>query len=875
MATNLREIEEIFHQAMEVRAEERSGYLDRACSEDKNLRDEVDSLISAYESNSGLFDEAAVTMAMKVLGSSSGESMTGKEVGPYKILNLLGQGGMGAVYLAENRRVNKKVALKFLSAEFFEDNWGKRQLIKEAQAVAMLDHPNICAVYDFEEIDDHSFIVMQYVEGQTLADLIRHKQLKPEQFVPLAQQIANALADAHAHGIIHRDIKPKNIMVTPSGQVKVLDFGLAKTMQKNLEESSESISQLSKDGLLIGTVAYMSPEQLRGEKLDYRSDIFSLGTVLYEMTSGKNPFAHKGDSQASKSNAEVISSIMAEEPPPLRQLASSFPKGFDHVVSQCLRKDRAERYQSVSELLIDLDDLQKVVVIQPRPRPYLDVRVAALAAMLLLAAIVALFVYLGWGSPRQTLAVMPITCDEVTVKTECVGPAVTDGLVKTLSRRNGLWVKSSDGTPAAGRPDSPQNLGKQLGADLVMFGRISRGEKGLNLSLRIERVTDGEKVADENYPINADRLPVLAQWVSLNTAMQLQLPMTEDDKALFNRLALQQNQSGEAVELYVRGRNHWLNRDGENIQNAIDYFNQAVKIDPLYARAYAGLADCYVEMSTARYGALASSDAMTKADWAAKKALSLDGNLAEAHSAYATVLMRGKWDWENAQKEFERAIALNPDYSAARMGYSTLLRHNGRLVEALAESKAAMDLEPFSGTAILSYCRTQYFARQFDEADKCLAKLAQEQPNFANGKYMRGILDIQLGKIPEATDIFEKIYKEKPVLGGAMLGFVYGISNRRAEAEQVLAEMQRLQTTNYIPTQEFAIIYFGIDDLDHAFPYLRKAAIEEKFPSTQGVFLDPMFDRYRSDPRFVELAREVRLPLHPLVSAAALSSSGK
>jgi tRNA A-37 threonylcarbamoyl transferase component Bud32/tetratricopeptide (TPR) repeat protein len=874
MATNLQQIEEMFHRAMEVRPEERAGYLDSACSDDNDLREEVDSLISAYESNSGMFDEAAVTLAMRVLGSTSADSMKGKEVGPYKILSLLGQGGMGAVYLAENRRVNKKVALKFLSAEFFEDNWGKRQLIKEAQAVAMLDHPNICAVYDFEEVDDHSFIVMQYIEGQTLADLIRKKSVKPGQYVSLAQQIANALAAAHAHGIIHRDIKPRNIMVTPSEQVKVLDFGLAKTMQKSLEE--ESISQLSRDGLLVGTVAYMSPEQLRGEKLDYRSDIFSLGTVLYEMGCGKNPFAHKTNSKGSKSNAEVISAIMAEEPQSLRQVALNCPKGFDHVVDKCLKKDRAERYQSAAELLIDLEDVQKGVVLQPHVSPYLNVRMAALAAMVLLAVVVGLFVYLAWGSSRQTLAVLPITCDEATIKTQCVGPELTDGLVKALGRRNGLRVKSSQVAPSLFGPQaaSPQKVGKDMDADIVMFGKISRGEKGLVLTLRMERVKDGAKLVEEGEPLNADNLPMLAQWISLKTAMQLQLPMNESDNTLFNALATQQNQSGDAVRLYMLGRTHWNNRDGENIQNAIDYFVQAKEKDPLFAKAYAGLADCYVEMTTARYGALANRDAMPKAEWAAKTALSLDDSLAEAHSAYATVLMRGKWDWENAQKEFERAIALNPDYSPAHLGYSTLLRHAGRMFEALVESKAAMDLEPFSATAIMSHCRTQYFARQFDEADACLAKLAKEQPNFANGKYMRGIVYIQLGRIQEATQIYEEIYAKNRVLGGAMLGFVYSISNRRAEAERVLAEMQGLQATNYIPPQEFAIIYFGLDDLDHAFLFLRKAA-EEKFPSTQGVFLDPMFDRYRSDPRFIELAREVRLPLHPLSTSAALNYSAK
>ena len=873
MAANLQKLEEVFHRAMTVEPQERAGYLDQACQQDKHLRHEVDSLIAAYENSGGLLDETAVTLAMRVLSAEAVDSMVGREVGPYKILSLLGQGGMGAVYLAENRRVNKKVALKFLSAEYVSDGWAKRQLIKEAQAVAMLDHPNICAVYDFEEVGEYSFIVMQYVEGQTLSDLIRKKSLKSSQFVSLAQQIANALSAAHAHGIIHRDIKPKNIMVTPSGQVKVLDFGLAKTIQRNLEDATESISQLSRDGLLVGTVAYMSPEQLRGEKLDYRSDIFSLGTVLYEMVSGKNPFAHKENSKASKSNAEVISSIITEEPSSLRQVAANCPQGFEYLVSKCLEKDRAERYQSAAELLMDLEDIQEGVVFEPGVRSYLNLRVAGAAAMILLALVVSVFIYLAWGRSRQTLAVLPITCDEATVKTQCVGPVFTDDLIRALSTRNGMRVTSSKVVPSLFGPNaaSPQKIAGDLDADIVMFGKISRGQNGLMLTLRMERLKDGARLYEESESLNVDNLTQIAQWISLKTALQLQLPLNEDDKTLFNVLVTQQNQNVDAVKLYLLGRMHWNNRDGEDIQNAVDYFLQAREKDPLYAQAYAGLADCYVHMSTVRYGKLASPEAMSRAEWAAKKALSLEDNLAEAHSAYATVLMRGKWDWDNAEKEFKRAIALSPDYSPAHLGYSTLLRFTGRFTEGINESKAAMDLEPLSGPAILNYCRAQYFARQFNQADACLNNLAKEQPNFASGQYMHGIVYLGLNHVPEATAIFEQIYAKDPILGGAMLGFVYGISNRKAEAQQVLAQMQELQTRQYIPPQEFAIIYFGLDDLDNAFPLLRKAA-EEKFPSTQAVFLDPMFDRYRSDPRFIELARDVRLPLRPLDSAANLTA---
>src|SRR5882672_5961488 len=367
------QLEEIFHSALELGGAERAAYLAKACSGDGSLSGEVASLIAAFESGNGFMDQPAFDLGLKVMGGTVTGSMTGKEVGGYKILNPLGQGGMGEVYLGEDTRLGRKVALKFLSPEFVGDNWAKRQLIREAQAVAMLDHPNICAVHGIEEVAGQSFIVMQYVEGETLADLIRGKALDSDQILPLARQMVGALAEAHAHGIIHRDIKPKNIMVTPNGQVKVLDFGLAKTIPKSLEDATESISQLSRDGLLVGTIAYMSPEQLRGERLDYRSDVFSLGTLLYEMAARRNPHAHD-------TNAEIISAIMVGDPQSLRQAAFNCPKDLDHIVGKCLQKDRADRYQSVSELVIDLDKLNKGVMLPSLRRSYLSLRTAAIAA---------------------------------------------------------------------------------------------------------------------------------------------------------------------------------------------------------------------------------------------------------------------------------------------------------------------------------------------------------------------------------------------------------------------------------------------------------------------------------------------------------------
>ena len=873
MSTDLQQIEEVFHRAMTVEPEERAGYLDRACAEDKVLREEVDSLIAAYERSGGTMDETAVTLAMRVLSAEDLDSMVGQEVGPYKILSLLGQGGMGAVYLAENRRVNKKVALKFLSTEYVTDNWAKRQLIKEAQAVAMLDHPNICAVYDFEEIESHSFIVMQYIEGQTLADLIRKKSLDSGQMLSLAQQITNALAAAHAHGIIHRDIKPKNIMVTPAEQVKVLDFGLAKTIQKNLEDGTESISQLSRDGLLVGTIAYMSPEQLRGEKLDYRSDIFSLGTVLYEMVSGRNPFAHKANTKGSKSNAEVISSIMGDQPPALRQISINCPRGFDPVVGKCLRKDRAERYQSAAELLIDLDNLQKGGVLPGRMSRYVNVRYAAVAAMLLLAVLVTAAVYRAWWSAGRTLAIAPLSCDVPIDAKQCAD--ITNELKKILSSRGGLRVVSSDVTPALFGPNavSPQKIARDLNADMVMFGTIGRGSAGSIITIRVERA-DGTRVLEKPYALEADKISLVERRIALETTSQLQLPTSEEDQALLQLIATQDNRSPDAYKYYLLGTRYWAMRDGENIKAAIDNFLQAIKLDPSYAEAYAGLADCYVLMNTPAYGQAASKEAMTRARWAVGQALIHGPNLAEVHNTYGAILMKGDWDWDKAESEFTKAIALNPDYAPAHWGYSNLLATTGRLQAALTESERAMNLDPFSAPAILNHCRVQYFARQFDQANACLDRLAGEQPDYVNGKYMHGIVYLELGRVQEAIQLFEEIYARDKTYGGAMLGFSYGIANRATDAQRILNEMQELKKVHYVSDQELAIIYLGLNDLDHAFPLFQQA-VRDKFPPSQSIFIAPMFDRLRSDPRFAELAREVKLPSLPPGANAPASVSAK
>lgn len=876
MAADLRRIEEVFHVAMTVAPGGRGDYLDSACEEDQALRREVESLVAAYETGGHLLDDSAVTLAFKVLASSADDSMVGQTVGPYRVLNVLGHGGMGSVYLAEDTRLDRKVALKFLSGNFVMDNWAKRQLIKEAQAVARLDHPNICAVYGLDEIGEHSFIVMQYIEGQTIAEMIRSRAIAIDQMISLAHQIVSALGAAHAHGIIHRDIKPKNIMVTPNGQIKVLDFGLAKTVPKTLDEPTESVGRLSGDGLLMGTVAYMSPEQLRAEKLDYRSDIFSLGTVLYEMVSGNNPFI-RAEVRQGRSNAEVISAIMTDEPISLRQAAAHCPKDFDRLVSKCLNKDRANRYQSAAELLFDLDNLQKGLALPHRFASFLNIRYASIAAMLMLVAVVGIFIYSAARNSAQTLAVLPITCYEATPNAQCVDPNFTDGLIKTLSKRKGVRVISSLAEPSPGlQAVGPKRVGQDLDADMVMSGHVSRGELGPMLTIRVERVSDGSRIWEKSYLLNPDKASTLQRRISLEAAVELQLPTNEDDKALVELIAANDNHSTEAYTLYLQGRKKWFLRDGENIKGAIEDFRRATELDPSYAEAYAGLADCYVLLPTVAYGsvALTSKDAMIRAEWAAKQALNYGNDLAESHNAHGSVLLKGQWDWDNAEKEFLKAIALNPDYQPAHFNYSTLLQMTGRAPEALQQSELAMNQDPFSGAAIMNHCRALYVARQFNQADACLDRLAVDRPDYAGGKYLHGIVYDALGRITEATQIFEDIYAKDKAYGGAALGYTYGIGGRRADAERILNEMLEYQKQHYLPDQEIGIIYLGMNDLDHAFPLMRKA-VEDKFPPAQSFFFSPSFDRLRADPRFPELAREVKLPYYPPNPPAAVSNTAK
>jgi serine/threonine protein kinase/Flp pilus assembly protein TadD len=862
---NLSQVETVFHAVLELPAGERAAYLAQECTGDESLYAEVSSLISALDSQDGFMEQPALNLGLNVLSRSSEHSMIGKSVGPYKVILRLGKGGMGEVYLADDTRLGRKVALKFLSQEFIGDNWAKRQLVKEAQAVAMLDHPNICPVYGIEEHQGHSFIVMQYVEGETLSHVIHAQRSTPTEVLALAKQIIGALAESHAHGIIHRDIKPKNIMVTRSRQVKVLDFGLAKTIQqKKGIEIDDSTSRLSQNGVLVGTVAYMSPEQLRGERLDYRSDIFSLGTVLYELIEYQSPFTRP-------SEAETISAILTSEPEPLKNLDVESAH-LAPIIHKCLQKARDERYHSASELLLELDNYPDARARQSRSR-HLAPWLVTTTAVLLLAVGLAL-AYLRLSQSRSSnslaannersksiwvthsLAVLPVVNKSGDNQVEYLCEGFTESLINKFALLSSLRV--SPYTSVSGYKNAtanPQAIGQELGADAILLEEIVPGRGSLVLRSRLIRTVDGSQIWTGEQPINWPGIFELEDQLAKTVTEGLELGL-ENEK---NFLTTHGTSSPEAFRQYMLGRYFWRNRDKENINKAIGFFKEAIRLDPLYARAYAGLADSYVLLSTVSFGKTPTSEAMTRASAAAKEALSIDDNLAEAHTSLGVVNLRYDWDWRNAESQFRRAIELKPDYAPAHYWYSHLLLITGRRSEAISESSKARDLDPFSPPSVVNFCRILSISRQYGNAITCYDKLVKENPDNDHIKYLLALVYERSGRNEDALKMLERIYAKNPALAGAALGFVYAKVGRKDEAKQVLADMFHLARQRYVPPWEFSIIYVGLGDYDNAFVWLEKA-YEERFATLIYLTVEPLFESLRFDARYASLVTRLKLP---------------
>jgi eukaryotic-like serine/threonine-protein kinase len=842
-------IESIFHAALDLPVADRDAYIRHACNGDEVLLAEVSSLLATAENGNGFIDEPALTAGLDILRSTAQESPLGKSIGCYRIIRPLGKGGMGEVFLAEDTRLNRKVALKFLSPELGGDNWAKRQLFKEAQAAARLDHPNICSVHGFEDSGEYNFIVMQFIEGETLADLISQERIKPHQVIELTRQIVSALAEAHAHGIIHRDVKPKNIMVTESRQVKVLDFGLAKTVhtKKGLAPQEDSVSHLSQSGLLAGTVSYMSPEQLRGDRLDYRTDVFSLGTVVYEMATGKNPYAQG-------STAETISSILTAQPPPLADSAPEVLRPLGPIVTKCAQKNLDQRYQAASALLHDLNNLQTAVKPRSFPRTLTRPRAIAVLALLLFSLTLGAIIYARMFT-TYSLAVLPIV-NETGPANDFFGHGLTAAITEKLSGVTHLRVKprTTVSNYKAYEVDL-QKLGTNLGVDAFVLGRIIEEQGSLVLEVTLVDGTTGDRRHIGKHNLTLSSAYAIPEEVSRQVTSNLDMWLRSKDN---KHLAEVGTSNPEAFRQYMLGSYYYRNRDKENIEKSVRHFYEAINLDPLYADAYAGLADCYALRNTVGFGDLTTEEAMHRAKWAANEALRLNKNLPRAHTALAVIYLKYDWNWVETEKEIKRALELDPDYAPAHYAYSMLLTVLNRQNEAIEQSKITRDLDPFSMSSKTNYCRSFYYARDFDSSVSCFREILNEDRNNTLAKYVSGFVDLQKGNVDEAIDVFQELYAKEPKLGAAALGYAYGKTGRKDEALKILSFAQEQRNKNGLPAQELAIIYLGLGDKSNAVSWLEKA-YDDHFSLLIYLTVEPIFQELHSEPRFMAIAQRMNL----------------
>jgi serine/threonine-protein kinase len=848
----------------------------------------------------------------------------GTRIGHYKIMAMLGKGGMGEVYLAQDTKLDRKVALKILSAGFTQREDRVLRFQQEARAVSALNHPNIITIYEIGETDSSHFIATEFIDGETLRQRLNHTKMSPREVVELGMQAASALAAAHKASIMHRDIKPENIMLRNDGYVKVLDFGLAKLTESSAEHEvvssdPEAVTNIESGtvnrrfvdtdpGTVLGTVSYMSPEQARGLAADHRTDIFSLGVVLYEAIAGRVPFE-------GQTVSDVIFSILGKKPAPLTRYSVEVPAELQRIIRKALEKDRDERYQTVKDMLIDLKRLKQQQDLQEElsesdplewsvPPAVSDsagravvrapssssgsgssgsrssgsrssgvrteeittaVRSASSAEYIITEikrhkrgvfytiaalALVTVGLVIYFQDNRKSVAVLPFASAASDATTKDLNLLLTKRVINRLSKWQGELkvIPYSSVSRFEGQQVDPLEVGRQLGVKTVLTGNVVKREGDDNLSVSIELVNmkDGSLIYSEEYNQKFADLRRLQEKMLEELTEKLGLEFTDEEK----------NQR-VAESLYQEGRNYFEKRTADGIRRGIEFFRQAIEINPKHALAYAGLADSYAMLVT--YGVESPRSAYPRALEAAEKAVALDSKLAEGHTSLAWVRFR-TLDWAGAESEFRLALSLNPDYAQAHQWYANYLAAVGRADQAISEAKRARELDPTSLIVNATEAYVYYNTRRYDEAiDQCRKTLSLD-PNFFAGRRYLSLALAQKGAYDEAIAEAQKAMAA--ARGSAVVKAEYAstlaLAGKRAEAENIIEELKQISSERYLSPYHIATIYSCLGDKDEAFAWLQKAVDE------QGDFLnyakaDPKLTNLYADPRYGELMRRIGL----------------